>query len=53
MKKTILVLAVLAVFAAVVGAGCIGADPIVGDWKAGNIPVTFNEIGRASCRERV
>ena len=38
MKKTILVLAVLAVFAAVVGAGCIGADPIVGDWKAGNIP---------------
>lgn len=46
MKKTILLIAavILAVFA-VVGAGCIGADPIVGEWKAGNIPVTFNEDG--------
>ena len=44
MKKTILLIAavILAVFA-VVGAGCIGADPIVGEWKAGNMPVTFNE----------
>ena len=43
MKKTILLIAavILAVFA-VVGAGCIGADPIVGEWKAGNMPVTFN-----------
>lgn len=46
MKKTILLIAavILAVFA-VVGAGCIGADPIVGEWKAGNMPVTFNEDG--------
>lgn len=38
MKKTILLIAavILAVFA-VVGAGCIGADPIVGEWKAGNM----------------
>ena len=49
MKKTILLgIAVLAVFAAVVGAGCIGADPIVGEWKAGNMPVTFNDDGTGS-----
>ena len=48
MKKIILVLAVLSMFAAVVGAGCIGADPIVGEWKAGSIPVTFNEDGTGS-----
>ena len=48
MKKTVLLLAALAVFAAVIGAGCIGADPIVGDWTAGNIPVTFNEDGTGS-----
>jgi hypothetical protein len=49
MKKTILLIAavILAVFA-VVGAGCIGADPIVGEWKAGNMPVTFNEDGTGS-----
>lgn len=46
MKKTILLsLAVLAVFAAVIGAGCVGPDPIVGEWKAGDMPVTFNEDG--------
>lgn len=48
MKKTILLLAALAVFAAVIGAGCIGGDPIVGDWKAGNMPVTFNDDGTGS-----
>lgn len=49
MKKTILLIAAvfLTVFA-VVGAGCIGADPIVGDWKAGEIPVTFNDDGTGS-----
>ena len=50
MKKTILVLAVLAVFAAVVGAGCIGADPIVGEWTfsggAEPLPtIIFNDDG--------
>ena len=49
MKKTVLLIAAvfLTVFA-VVGAGCIGADPIVGEWKAGNMPVTFNEDGTGS-----
>ena len=49
MKKMILLIAAafLTVFA-VVGAGCIGADPIVGEWKAGSIPVTFNEDGTGS-----
>ena len=50
MKKTILVLAVLAVFAAAVGAGCIGADPIVGEWTfsggAEPLPtIIFNDDG--------
>ena len=50
MKKTILVLAVLAVFAAVVGAGSIGADPIVGEWTfsggAEPLPtIIFNDDG--------
>lgn len=46
MKKTVLLIAAvfLTVFA-VVGAGCIGADPIVGEWKAGSMPVTFNDDG--------
>ena len=49
MKKTILLIAaaLLAVFA-VVGAGCIGADPIVGEQKAGSMPVTFNDDGTGS-----
>ena len=51
MKKTILLgIAVLAVFAAVVGAGCIGADPIVGEWTfsggAEPLPtIIFNDDG--------
>ncbi len=46
MKKTILLItAVFLTVFAVVGAGCIGADPIVGEWKAGNMPVTFNDDG--------
>ena len=49
MKKTVLLIAAvfLTVFA-VVGAGCIGADPIVGEWKAGSMPVTFNDDGTGS-----
>ena len=50
MKKIILVLAVLAMFAAVVGAGCIGTDPIVGEWTfsggAEPLPtIIFNDDG--------
>ncbi|MBR5142229.1 MAG: hypothetical protein IKW56_00840 [Methanocorpusculum sp.] len=51
MKKTILLIAaaLLAVFA-VVGAGCIGADPIVGEWTisggAEPLPtIIFNDDG--------
>ena len=50
MKKIILVLAVLSMFAAVVGAGCIGTDPIVGEWTfsggAEPLPtIIFNDDG--------
>ena len=50
MKRIILVLAVLAMFAAVVGAGCIGTDPIVGEWTfsggAEPLPtIIFNDDG--------
>ncbi len=52
MKKAVIlgIAAVLAVFVAVCGAGCIGGDPIVGEWEGANgtIPVVFNDDGTGS-----
>lgn len=49
MKKTLLIgiAAVLVVSLAVLGAGCVGGDPIVGEWKTAltDMPVKFNADG--------
>lgn len=46
MKKIVLLTAVMiAALASAACAGCIGADPIVGEWNANKIVMTINDDG--------